>query len=351
MGQPVLATVEAAHGFDRPDLGLEYFRTVEKEMRSLLGVSTTAWMSIPPGASAPWNTVTIEPPNLPRHRFEMNVIPFLPGTLQSVVMPPLAGRMFGGADTPQTCKFVVVNEAAARVLWDGEAVGRSIEDPAGERVQIIGVVSSRPGKASAGPVHPAIYYYAEQTGTPAGLMGPATFRISERPQSPSTGVLDARTVSSNYFQAMGLSTVAGGIFTADPEPGNCRVGVINQEAADLYFGGDAVGGAVIDSWGRRTEIIGVVESALLRFSQRRIEPAIFTSVTQDFVPRMTLVLGTPRADERTLESIRRRLEVVTGGRLLPGSVMTLEDQLTRTSLATKRIATMLVGVVSAIALA
>ncbi len=56
--------------------------------------------------------------------------------------------MFGGGDTAQSCTVVIVNEAAATELFDGDAVGRSIEDPAGQRVEIIGVVAARKAGAS-----------------------------------------------------------------------------------------------------------------------------------------------------------------------------------------------------------
>jgi hypothetical protein len=59
-------------------------------------------------------------------------------------------------------------------------------------------------------------------------------------------------------------------------PGACRVSVINQEAADLYFGGKAVGAAVIDDRGRRTSVIGVAHSAPLGTFERRVEPAIYS---------------------------------------------------------------------------
>ena len=85
-------------------------------------------------------------------------------------------------------------------------------------------------------------------------------------------MLDANVVSRSYFDAMGLTPMAGSVFPDDPEPERCRVGVINQEAAELYFGGNAVGGAVIDRAGRRTEIVGVVHSQQLRTAQRRVEP-------------------------------------------------------------------------------
>jgi hypothetical protein len=127
--------------------------------------------------------------------------------------------------------------------------------------------------------------------------------------------------------------------------------VINQEAAELYFGGNAVVGSVIDGAGRRTEIIGVIHSALLRTWQRRGEPAIYFPLAQDFLPRMTLILGAREPSDAMLASVRHRLEAVPGG--TPGSavVMTLEAHLSRTALAPERIASVLVGASAATALA
>ena len=59
-------------------------------------------------------------------------------------------------------------------------------------------------------------------------------------------MLDANVVSRTYFDAMDLGPTAGSIFPDEPVMERCRSGVINQEAAELYFGGNAVGGAVID---------------------------------------------------------------------------------------------------------
>jgi len=124
-------------------------------------------------------------------------------------------------------------------------------------------------------------------------LGPARFHVPSPTKLPTVG-LDANVVSPGYFAAMGLVPVAGTVFGEDFSHG-CRVGVINQEAAERYFGGNAVGAAVIDATGRRTEIIGVVRSAPLRSAQRRVEPAIYYPVAQDVRPRMTLVLGVPDA--------------------------------------------------------
>src|SRR5262249_42114643 len=116
------------------------------------------------------------------------------------------------------------------------------------------------------PTRPTMYYYGDQTGPMKDRLGPARFHIPARTKLPTAG-LDTNVVSPAYFAAMGLVPIAGTVFGDELSPG-CRVGVINQEAAERYFGGNAVGAAVIDATGRRTEIIGVVRSAPLRSTQR-----------------------------------------------------------------------------------
>jgi putative ABC transport system permease protein len=350
LGQPILATVQAQSGFSRPDLGLDYFRRAEDAMLTVPGISSTGWVGVPPGGAPAWYTLRIEAADLPLRDVEMNVVSFTPRSLETVTMPPVAGRMFGGGDTPGTCRVAIVNQAAAEELFDGDAVGRSLHDPAGDRVEIIGVVAPRQPERRGTRVHPTVYYYAEQTGTPLNIASPSTFRVPDLPKATPSVVLDAHVVSRGYFSAMGFSTTTGALFRDEPEPGKCRVGVINEEASEQYFGGNAVGGAVIDSAGRRTEIAGVIKSDVLRASARRIEPSIYFPMAQDFLPRMTMILGARKADEAVLGSVRRQLGAVGGGAVTAGGVRTLEEHLTTTALAPERIATLLVGAAAVSAL-
>jgi predicted permease len=347
LGRPILATLEAGYGFDRIDLGLKYFQDVEHAARSLPSITSAAWVGTLPGGRPAWQSVRVEQPDLALRDVVMDVAAFTQRSLALITLPPIVGRIFGGGDTPQACRVAIVNEEAAGDLLEGDAVGRAIEDPAGQRVEIVGVIASRKREEDTARNHPTIYYYAEQTGTPLDRLGPARFRVPERPTLVG-GVLDANVVSPGYFDAMGMVSVAGRVFPNDPAPRGCRVGVINQEAAERYFGGKAVGGAVIDAEGRRTAIIGVVRSALLRAAQRAVEPAIYFPMTQDFQPRMTLVLGARQSNASILASVRRRLASVSGGATI--AVTTLDAHLSRTALAPERIATVLVGASAATAL-
>jgi predicted permease len=345
LGKPILATLDAAQGFNRPDLGLRFFHDAEAAALSLPEISETAFVGTLPGGRPVWQSLRVEPPLLPLRDVVMDVAAFTPRSLDEVTMPPIAGRMFGGADRADACRVVIVNEEASRDLFDGDAVGRSIEDPSGQRVEIIGVVATRTNGRTPARNRPTIYYYAEQTGTALNEVGPARFRVPVG--HAARAVLDTNVVSARYFETMGLTPLAGRIFPDQIAGRSCRVGVINQQAADLYFAGNAVGGAVIDGAGQRTEIVGVVHAALLRASQRRVEPAIYVPMTQNFQRNMTLLLAASKADDATVASVRRRLDGVAGGHSV---VTTLDAHLSRTALASDRIATMLVAASAATAL-
>jgi putative ABC transport system permease protein len=347
--QSIIATFKAREGFARPDLGFDYFSRAEQAALSVQDIASIAWVWRLPGARPVWQSFRVELPQTPSRNAVMDVVAFTPRLLPLIVVPPIDGRMFGGGDTTQTCRVAIINEEAAKDVFEGDAVGRSVEDPAGQRVEIIGVVGTRHPTHSTAATRPTIYYYAEQTGT-VDDAGATRFRVPVQ-SDPVSAVLDVNLVSSSYFGVMGLAPVAGTIFPDHPPSRTCRVGVINQEAAELYFGGHAVGGAVIDSAGRRTEIGGVVHSTLLRRSQRRPEPAIFFPMMQDFFPRMTLVLDARQADEATVTSVRGRFDSVPGGATGSPSVLTLREHLNRTALATDRIAMVLVGASAAMALA
>ena len=86
--------------------------------------------------------------------------------------------------------------------------------------------------------------------------------------------------------------------------------MINQEAADLYFGEKPLGTAIIDDKGVRTEIIGVVGSPGLGAFRRPTEPTVYFPMWQDCAPRMALIINAPNWNGRLLAELRRRVEAV-----------------------------------------
>ena len=112
-----------------------------------------------------------------------------------------------------------------------------------------------------------------------------------------------------------------------------------------------MGSSVIDEAGRRTEIIGVVHSTPLGTFQRRVEPAIYFPMMQDFLPYMTLLLGSQKVDGPLLKELHRKIESVPGRGPAPVMVRTLDTYLKQTALAQLRIATTIIGASATTALA
>lgn len=341
LGDPILVTVQKQPG---PDSGLGYYRQVEQAAGSMAGVSEMAWAGRLPGSQAVWQSFRIEPRNLPRREITMDIAWFTADSLKLFTLPPKAGRMFGFGDHfgDRACRAAVVNEESASVLFDRNTVGRTVQDFAGLPVEIIGVVAGKVTHA-AKESRPTIYYnYADQTEPAPGGIARARFGAPMQTELASAE-LEVNVVSTSYFEAMGLSLIAGQEFSEQRAPGECRIGVINKEAADLYFGGKPVGAAVIDDRGIRTTIIGVVHSRPLGTFQRRAEPAIYFPMPQDCLSRMTLIAGAREVNGPMLEDLRRRIAAVPGHGPAPVVIQTLATHLAHTALAPLRIATVIIG--------
>lgn len=338
----LLAIVHASHG-----AGLRYFEEIEAAASSYGGISESAWVGRLPGSRPVWEAVRIVPATSPQRDVTIRIEAFTPDSLSLVTLPPVSGRMFAGRDTPHTCRVAIVNPEAAEELFGGDAVGRVVQDEASQRVEIVGVVATRTTHPESRAV-PTLYYYSTQRGAPYDWVGQSRFRVATT-QKLSTAVLDAHVVSPDYFRMIGVPSTAGRLFSGRQGSAECRVAVVNQEAADRYFGGSAVGAAVIDTEGRRTEIIGVVQSAALQVFQRAGEPAIYYPMAEDFTPRMTLILRAAQVSDDVLRTLQQRLQLIPGGREQP-VVKALEAHLRQTALAPLRIVTVLVSTFSIIAL-
>jgi len=353
LGEPVVAQLQADQGSHGERDAVEYFRRVQLSMAKLPNVSAAAWTNVLPGRPPVWQLQRFEVADPPTADVSLSVEAFTPTSLARVRPTPVSGRMFGGADAPGGCMAVMVNEAADTSVFNGHAVGRAMVDPTGARVEIVGTLAERtdrPDRArESTSAEPAVYYYADQIATPFGQTGPMKFRVPVLPPSEADGFLSLAIVSSSYFDVMGMSVVAGKIFSDDVGASACRAGVINQEAADLYFGGHAVGGSLIDERGRRTTIVGVVRTPALRTSQRRPEPTLFVPLAQNFMSRLALVVATRQRAQAFVPALQLALAGIAGGHTTT-NVTTLDDYMSRTGLASQRLQVALMTVTAATAI-
>lgn len=333
LGDPILLTVQAS-----PERGIHYFQDVEMTTRSIL--MPIAWAGKLPGSEPIWRFFHIDPLQQHWRDVTLDLAWFDPESLKLFILPPKAGQLFGFVN--RACKVAVVNESGATELYDRNTVGRAIRDSAGQSIEIIGVLTAK-ATDSALARQPTIFYNGtDQPQSSRHLMARAQFRASVLSKLPSVE-LDANVVSSSYFRAMGFSLISGREFDDSRAPGECRIAVINQEAADVYFGEKAIGAAVIDEQGIRTEIIGVIHSMPLGAFQPRVEPSIYFPMSQDLLPRMTLLAGDRHVNDAALADLRNRLAAIPGRGPAPVMITALSTYLSHTALAPVRIATIIVG--------
>jgi putative ABC transport system permease protein len=125
------------------------------------------------------------------------------------------------------------------------------------------------------------------TGTPA---------IVERPQPPGEqgpGVA-LRTVSANYFEAMGVPIVRGRGFTGVDQPGSPQVVVVNRRLADgVLAGADPIGMHITFEFAEgRFQIVGVVGDEQLDDIDRPFLPAVYFPARQDGLSSAVVMVRT-----------------------------------------------------------
>jgi ABC-type antimicrobial peptide transport system permease subunit len=339
LGRATLVTVQEA--LTNPEAAINYFNDVERTAKSVTGVPPLAWAARLPGDRPIWTSFRIQPASLPLHELNMDIVWLDTDSLRLLDNRLIAGRSFGFSDP--TRRDAVVDEDAAAELFGRETVGMTIQEPSGLPVEIIGVVK-RSSTQQSKQRRATVYYYTDHSEISAPIKG-AHFRAPVA--SPLTSAeLSWNVVSPRYFNALGLSLVAGRQFAEHQMPGQGRVGIVNQEAADLYFNGKPIGARIIDDQGVRTEIIGVVWSPALGTFEKHAEPAIYFPMQQDCAPRMTLILEGSKVNTRTVAT----LESILGRDAATVVIETLDAHLARTALATLRIATLLSSALAFLAL-
>jgi ABC-type antimicrobial peptide transport system permease subunit len=331
VGNLVLATVRSQGLPDDTD----YLKGVEQTVKSIPGLSPLAWTTLISGTPPAWRSFRVQTAASPLRDVEIDIAApsASPGSSENL---PLWGRPFEAQD--QSCHVAIVNEEAASTLFGPDTVGMAIQDPDGAPVEIMGIVK-RPSRISSHDRHsPTIYYNDDSNSSARNRIVRARFRAPLTPASASIE-MNVNFVSPGYLNALGLSLVDGQWFSEHGSTGECRhFGVINQEAADLYFGGRALGATLIDNIGIRTEIIGVVRSQPLGTFEQRAEPTVYVPIRQEHPARMTLLIRSSMWNDGMMNQLRGRIGSVPGNDPASPVITTLDTRLVESGFAPLRIA-------------
>jgi putative ABC transport system permease protein len=154
--------------------------------------------------------------------------------------------------------------------------------------------------------------------------------------------------SDGYFETMQIPLRAGRAFDSRDRADSAPVVIVNDLLAARFFGGDAVGKALMDFGGRRLDIVGVVGSHKYLSIQQPPVPTVFFPLEQEYRPRMTLVARVDGATLGMIEPIRRVMTDVSP-RIPVFRTISLSSHLDE-AIAADRLTTSLVAVCGAMAL-
>jgi predicted lysophospholipase L1 biosynthesis ABC-type transport system permease subunit len=96
-------------------------------------------------------------------------------------------------------------------------------------------------------------------------------------------------------------------------PSSPRVAIVNDVVARRYFGGEAVGPRITDSYDVDLEIVGVIRSGEQTPGQDTKLPLVYYPLAQQYRSRMTLAIATDERPAATIESVRRALTRIDPG--------------------------------------
>jgi predicted permease len=232
----------------------------------------------------------------------------------------------GGLIALQVAVSVVLIIAAgllARSLANAQRVDTGVDV---DRIAVIGTDLDQAGVDGAQANLVATQILEQIEAVPGVERAALTTRLPVQRSGTTTQVVDGYTppsgtgsvelpfawVSRGYFETMGIRLIAGRSFTADDRANTGRVIIVNETAARLFWGGNAVGGRIRPQ-GEGSPwrlVVGVVADVKVADLQEPPTPMIYYSADQVGLTTFMLVARTS-GDPATLSApLRQALHAV-----------------------------------------
>jgi predicted permease len=210
-------------------------------------------------------------------------------------------------------------------------------DPRRARVfqeELIDRVRAASGVQSADLSTATPFSYASVASAPIAVDG----YVPPRDQQPAA---DYNTVGPDYFSTLGIPVVSGRPFTQADDENSAPVAIVDQTmAAQFWSGGDPVGSRVRagNQW---RLVVGVARAIKSRNLMEAPRPYFYVPLRQNPAPVVALHLRTALAPAALAPMLVREIHALDAN-ISPGEVITMREQVERTT-ASQRIAlTMLI---------
>lgn len=174
----------------------------------------------------------------------------------------------------------------------------------------------------------------------------SSFRIVGGDETQTFPEIPIRMVSAGYFGTMDVPLLSGRLLTEGDGPTAPLVTVVNQTAAERYFGGRDPVGQEIRFWGQSRLVVGVVGNERFFGLTEEAPPATYVSITQAPGPGGVLLARTSGDPAATAAALRRAIQTVDPDLAVYGAEA-LGTTLSR-SVADRRFAATLIGLFAAV---
>ena len=161
--QIAVLSIELPGQFGNPTRGIAVRTKLLEEVPQIRGVVRAGWSSTLPLGRGNRGVFEIEASATDvRDTQEFDVAVVTPEYFDVLATQPIEGRLFDYRDSALATPVIVVDELLARRHFGDRAIGRSMIDARGTRLQIVGVVPSRRYRTLQQPPQPTVFYPAMQ---------------------------------------------------------------------------------------------------------------------------------------------------------------------------------------------
>ena len=200
----VIATTEPAM-LDEAQ-GMNFYAGVLERVRSMPGIRSAAWVRTLPLSRGARRKFKIEGyAAKPGEDMELVINVVSDGYFETMQIPIRAGRTFGPDDRRDRAPVAIVNDLLATRFFAGNALGKTLTDSTGRRMEIVGVVQAHTYLTVQEPPVATVYYPLEQEYRPRMTLAARTDRSPRAMVEPISRAIAAVDPRVPVYRAMLLS--------------------------------------------------------------------------------------------------------------------------------------------------